>query len=73
MREDWEDLANAIILQAVKDYRKARRLIRKKPDHQMARKIIREAERFLKSRWFAQLTDIDGEMLLKKLKEEVAR
>ena len=57
----------------MEDYGKARRAIRKKPDHQMARKIIREAERFLKSRWFAQLTDIDGEMLLKKLKEEVAR
>ena len=73
LQEDWEDLANAIILQAVEDYRRARRIIRKRPDHQGAWKIIRETERFMKSRWFAQLTDIDGETLLRKLKEEVAR
>ena len=31
---------------------------------------IREVEMFFRSRWFCQLTDIDGYKLLEKLKEE---
>ena len=71
MQEDWEDLANAIILQAVEDYRMARRRVRMLPDQQGAQATIRQVEKFFRSRWYAQLTDLDGEMVLKKLKEEV--
>ena len=70
MQEDWEDLANAIILQAVEDYRRARRRVRMLPDQKGAQATIRQVEKFFRSRWYAQLTDIDGEMLLKKLMEE---
>ena len=69
-RRNWEDLANAIILEAVLDYRKARKKARNCPDDKEAQTRIREVERFLRSRWFAQLTDVDGEILLDKLKEE---
>lgn len=71
MRWNWEDLANAIILQAVEDYRKARKRVRTRPDQKIAQATIREVERFFKSWWFAQLTDVDGEMLLEKLQKEV--
>ena len=71
MRWNWEDLANAIILQAVEDYRKARKRVRTPPDQKIAQATIREVERFFKSWWFAQLTDVDGEMLLEKLQKEV--
>ena len=53
----WENLAQAIILQAVDDYRKCRRLVRQKPDQKEAQKMIREVEQFLCSRWFSQLAD----------------
>ena len=71
MKRNWEDLAQAIILKAVEDYRHARRRVRHFPDQKGAQATIREVERFFRSRWFAQLTDIDGEYLIRKLKEEV--
>ena len=73
MKWCWEDLANAIVLQAVKDYRQARKRVRMLPDQKNAQKRIREVEQFLLSRWYAQLTDVDGEWLLKKMQEEVVR
>lgn len=72
MQRNWEELAQAIILKAVEDYRKARRKVRHFPDQKGAQATIREVERFFRSPWFAQLTDVDGEYLLRKLKEEVA-
>ena len=71
MQCNWEDLANAIILQAVEDYRKARKKVRARPDQKLAQATIREVERFFKSWWFAQLNDVDEEMLLEKLRKEV--
>ncbi|MBQ9644197.1 MAG: hypothetical protein IJV26_09195 [Lachnospiraceae bacterium] len=72
MRSGWEDLAQAIIMKAVDDYRAARRRVRHFPDQKGAQATIREVERFFRSEWFEQLTDLDGEMLIRKLKEEVA-
>ncbi len=72
MKRCWEDLAEAIILKAVEDYRRARRRVRHFPDQKGAQATIKEVERFFRSWWFAQLTDINGEMLIKKLREEVA-
>ena len=71
MQRCWENLANAIILKAVEDYRIARRRFRHFPDQKASQAMIREVERFFLSRWFAQLTDVDGEYLLRRLKEEV--
>ena len=56
-------LAEAIVLQAVKDYRKAL-----KCDH---RSTKRECERFFRSGWFKRLTTIDGEDLIQRLRSEV--
>ena len=72
MKENWEKLAQAIILQAVEDYRKCRRLVRRKPGQVEAQKMIREIEQFFRSRWFYQLSDTDGNAILEHLKREVA-
>ena len=58
-----EELANAIILQAVKDYRAARKKgnLRK----------INEIRRFFRSEYFSVLSDLDGKVLIQKLDEEV--
>ena len=64
----YENLANAIVLQAVKDYRKAL----KYPNSRMALCECRSIERFFRSGWFSVLTNIDPEVLITKLKAEVA-
>ena len=67
--DGYEQLASAIILQAVKDYRKAykgRRVRRKTHE-------IQEIERFFLSEWFMALTNTDGSSILKRLEEEVMK
>ena len=68
----YEELANAIILQAVKDYRDAVERLKYTPDDKSAQHDKRSIERFFRSEWFSILSDLNGELLLKKLKEEVS-
>ena len=58
----YEELANAIVLQAVKDYRLH-------DDEQELASI----ERFFRSGWFNTLASIDPEMLISKLRKEKVR
>lgn len=86
--EPYQRLAHAVIIQAVKDYRKARRFVKHHPaaldidlqqyvPQQHGRRdqaIKNEQQRdalahFFRSGWFAMLTNLDGELLLKKLGE----
>lgn len=55
----YEELANAIILQAVKDYRLT-------DDEQQ----LQEIERFFRSGWFGVLSKVDPEFLIKELRKE---
>ena len=68
----WEELANAIVLQAVKDYRIARWRVRRFAHAKKSQATILECERFFRSGWFRLLTDLNGEELLKELRSEVA-
>ncbi len=70
MIDPYENLACAIILQAVKDYRTARKKLTHNPKNKDAKLMVEDLERFFRSDWYASLTSIDGEMLLTKLKEE---
>ena len=54
-----ENLANAIILQAAKDYRLT-------DDEQQ----LQEIERFFRSGWFGALSKVDPEFLIKELRKE---
>jgi hypothetical protein len=67
--EPEEALAAAVVEQAAADWRAAAAVLRKKPDHPGAAALRRETERFFRSRWFAQLTDLDGRLLLERLRE----
>ena len=62
MDTPYENLANAIVLQAVKDYRLH-------DDEQELASI----ERFFRSGWFGVLTGINPEMLISKLRKEKVR
>lgn len=62
-RENYEELATAIIVQAVKDYRASW----KKKNGAAER---RQIEHFFNSRLFANITDVNPSYLIRKLKEE---
>ena len=55
----YEELANAIILQAVKDYRLT--------DDE---RELQEIERFFRSGWLGVLSKVDPEFLIKELRKE---
>lgn len=67
----YEDLANAIILQAVKDYRMALKSLKANSRNRTARADKAEIERFFRSQWYSALTDVNGEMLIHSLQKEV--
>lgn len=68
---NYENLANAIILQAVKDYRTALKCLVMNPNNRSAQSDKAEVERFFRSQWYSVLTSVDGEMLIRSLQEEV--
>ena len=67
----YEDLANAIILQAVKDYRMALKILKANSRNRTAQADKAEIERFFRSQWYSALTDVNGEMLIRSLQKEV--
>ena len=69
--DPYKDLANAIILQAVEDYRKWAKEYSDSRDDRKLRKQIVELKEFFRSEWFSILTNLDGEQLLARLKSEL--
>lgn len=64
MDDSYRALANAIIVQAAKDYRKALRQLRRNPRYETAKNEKNEVERFFHSEWFHYLTNVDPDYLL---------
>lgn len=58
----YENLANAIVLQAVKDYRLT--------DDEAE---LAEIERFFRSGWFGVLSKVDPEYLIRNLRKEKSK
>lgn len=69
--DSYERLANAIVLQAAKDYRTALKRVARRPKDWDGLATKNECERFFRSGWFGILTGIDPEMLMRKLQMEV--
>lgn len=68
----YENLANAIILQAVKDFRRCIKVIKRNGRNKdKAVEEMREIVAFIKSPWFKTLTNLEPSILLKKLQQEV--
>ena len=61
-----EDLSNAIILQAVKDYRSA--LSGRNVNGRDSKSVIADCERFFQSEWL--LTNAEGEYLITNIRKE---
>ncbi|MBS3887642.1 MAG: hypothetical protein KGZ56_11365 [Dethiobacter sp.] len=62
MMDPYQELANAIVMQAVKDYRL----------HDNEQELAR-IERFFRSDWFSVLTNVNPEILITKLRKEKVR
>lgn len=71
MVHNYRKLANDIIIQAAKDYRKALHCIKNNPRNQGSIAVIKDCENFFLSGWFQILTDIDGHYLIDKIKKGV--
>ena len=69
--DPYEQLANAIVIQAADDYRIALKKIKAHPKDRKAIDEAVEIERFFRSGWYSQLTSVDGEYLIKRLQGEV--
>ena len=69
--DPYEQLANAIVLQAVKDYREANKKLRRGRKNTEAQSTKDECLRFFRSGWFQALTSVDAEYLIRKLDQEV--
>ena len=66
----WQDLANAIVLSAVEDWRRSKmQLCFPSLASKRALDLSRSCERFFLSTYFNVLTDLDGKCFLKRLKE----
>lgn len=83
MNNPWEELANAIITKATEDYRNLYRVLNPPPGGSTIREKsvphwedtdpqekIQRIEAFFHSAKFKVLTNIDGDWLIRKLKEE---
>ena len=69
--DPYERLANAIVLQAVSDYRVALKKIKAYPKNREAISEALEIEKFFRSGWYSILTDVDGEYLIRRLQDEI--
>lgn len=68
----YERLANAIVLQAVSDYRTVLQKIRMYPKNKEAVDEALRIEKFFLSQWYQTLTSVDGEYLINRLRKEAS-
>ena len=69
--ENYQALANAIIVQAVKDFKPAYRRLKRHPNDKLAQDTVREITKFFCSDYFCALSDLDGPALLNRIIREM--
>jgi len=69
--DPYQKLADAIILRAVNDYRKLQRAYRQNPNDSDIQMRMKELELFFCSKWYAMLTNLNSEHLMRLLNAEV--
>ena len=69
--DPYEALGNAIILQAVKDYRTALKKVKRNPQNRMALDEALTIEKFFRGPLFSVITSVDPEYLIGKLQDEI--
>lgn len=71
MDDNYQELANAVIVRAAKDYRRALKRLMSFPSSDSAKHEVIQLEVFFKSEHYRLLTGLDGELLTERLKLEV--
>ena len=69
--ENYQALANAVILQAVKDFKPAYRRLKRHPNDKLAQDTVREITKFFCSDYLCALSDLDGPALLNRIIREM--
>ena len=72
MDRNYEDLVQAIIVRAAKDYKKVLRILIRKPRKQVALDLKSDIEEFFLSQWFRDMTTADGDYIINELQKEMA-
>ncbi len=67
----WENLANAVVLSAVRDFRTEYKKLLRNPNSKAAAGEVASLVRFFISDYYKSLTSVDGGFLVRKLKDEV--
>ena len=68
--DPYEELANAVILQAAKEYKHFLKILKNHPQNATALYHTKEIEEFFLSDYFRDITDADGEFIITELKEQ---
>jgi len=68
----YRRLANAVVMQAVKDYRRMLEIHRRNPSDETAADELGRLEEFFHSQLFGLMADVSPDYLIKKLKGENA-
>ena len=71
--DPYEVLANAIIVQAVDDYRRALHYFNLRPNNEKYQARVEELEAFFYTSWFGTLTALDPDALIEKLRKEAKK
>ena len=71
--DPWQNLANAVVILAVQDYRAALTRLKYSPSDYRAKAAKDELERFFRSEWYCLLTDLDGAVIMEGVQREVNR
>ena len=69
--KSYEMLANAVIVQAAKDFRAAYKAYKRKPSNKWAESEVRDLTKFFCSEYFCVLTNADGPSILHRLMREI--
>lgn len=72
-QENWNNLANAIVLSAVKDFRRAYKKYLKNPEDKAVADEVASLINFFTGEYFLLFTFVDGGYIVRKLKEEVEK
>lgn len=67
--DPYENLANAIVIQAAEDYMSALKRLRKNRSNDAAMQEALQLERFFHSGWFGVLTSVDPDFLIRELRK----
>lgn len=67
----YEALAHAIIVQAVIDYKAARRILEKNPKDLLAQAEVEKIKRFFRSRYYRALTGVDADYMIQKIEADI--